>query len=86
MLTSTQAEHFAGIALANVVREYPNKQDHVLGGDGDHLPSRLLHPAFYGSFDWHSCVHMHWLLVARAAAASPTCRGAMRSTRCSIVI
>jgi hypothetical protein len=27
------------------------------------LPARVLHPAFYGSFDWHSCVHMHWLLV-----------------------
>ncbi len=24
---------------------------------------RHLHPAFYGSFDWHSCVHMHWLLA-----------------------
>jgi hypothetical protein len=23
----------------------------------------LLHPAFYGSYDWHSCVHMHWLLA-----------------------
>ena len=22
-----------------------------------------LHPVFYGSFDWHSCVHMHWLLA-----------------------
>ncbi|HEX9300725.1 MAG TPA: DUF2891 domain-containing protein [Casimicrobiaceae bacterium] len=63
MLSLTQAARFADIALANVVREYPNKQDHVLEGDGDHLPSRLLHPAFHGSFDWHSCVHMHWLLV-----------------------
>jgi len=63
MLTLMQAERFAGIALANVDREYPNKQDHVQYTDGDHLPSRLLHPAFYGSFDWHSCVHMHWLLV-----------------------
>jgi hypothetical protein len=24
---------------------------------------RALHPAFFGSYDWHSCVHMHWLLV-----------------------
>src|SRR5262249_5368348 len=23
----------------------------------------MLHPAFYGSYDWHSAVHMHWLLV-----------------------
>src|SRR6185437_436733 len=21
------------------------------------------HPVFYGSFDWHSCVHGHWLLA-----------------------
>ena len=63
MLSTTLAVRFVEIALANVVREYPNKQDHVLDGDGDHLPSRVLHPAFHGSFDWHSCVHMHWLLV-----------------------
>ncbi len=62
-LTATYAERFAAVALANLVREYPNKQDHVLEGDGDHLPSRVLHPAFHASFDWHSCVHMHWLLV-----------------------
>jgi hypothetical protein len=24
---------------------------------------RALHPAFFGSFDWHSCVHAHWLLA-----------------------
>src|SRR5262249_30734284 len=57
------AEHFASVALANVVREYPNKADHVLASDEDVQPSRALHPSFYGSFDWHSCVHMHWLLV-----------------------
>ena len=22
------------------------------------------HPAFYGCFDWHSCVHGHWMLVS----------------------
>jgi hypothetical protein len=62
-LSAAQAERFAAIALANLVREYPNKQDHVLGGDADLLPSRALHPAFCTSFDWHSCVHMHWLIV-----------------------
>src|SRR4029077_14364955 len=24
---------------------------------------RDLHPIFYGSFDWHSCVHSYWLLA-----------------------
>ena len=26
-------------------------------GDEDALPPRALHPIFFGSFDWHSCVH-----------------------------
>ena len=63
MLSATLASRFATIALANVVREYPGKADHVPASDADLLPPRVLHPAFYGSYDWHSCVHMHWLLV-----------------------
>jgi hypothetical protein len=35
----------------------------VIAGDGDVVAPRDLHPAFHGSFDWHSCVHMHWLLA-----------------------
>jgi len=62
-LTPERAAAFADIALANVVREFPNKLDHVMGAAGDVLRPRELHPAFYGSFDWHSCVHMHWLLA-----------------------
>jgi hypothetical protein len=54
---------FARIALANVAREYPAKLDHVLRGPEDLRGPRALHPAFYGSFDWHSCVHMHWTLA-----------------------
>jgi hypothetical protein len=57
------ASPFARIALANIRQEYPNKLDHVLNGPHEVLPPRMLHPLFYGSFDWHSCVHMHWLLV-----------------------
>ena len=63
MLTPELAERFATIALTNVEREYPNKLDHVLGAPSDVQSPRTLHPAFYGSFDWHSCVHMHWLLA-----------------------
>jgi hypothetical protein len=61
--TPELASAFARIALANVAREYPAKLDHVLADDGDLAPPRRLHPAFHGSFDWHSCVHMHWLLA-----------------------
>jgi hypothetical protein len=57
------ASRFASIALANVVQEYPNHIVHLLNGPDDVRTPRALHPAFYGSYDWHSCVHMHWLLV-----------------------
>ena len=50
-------------ALGNVTSEYPNKLDHVLTGPGDLLTPRTLHPIFFGSFDWHSCVHAYWLLA-----------------------
>ncbi len=63
LLSATQATAFAQVALANVVREYPARQDHVLGGPEDIASPRALHPSFYGAYDWHSCVHMHWLLA-----------------------
>jgi hypothetical protein len=53
----------AQIALGHVAREYPHKLDHVLTGDEDLLPPRELHPIFFGSFDWHSCVHGWWTLL-----------------------
>jgi len=62
-LTAAFASRLARVALGNVVTEYPTKQDHVLAGPADVLTSRAMHPAFYGSFDWHSCVHMHWSLA-----------------------
>jgi hypothetical protein len=63
LLTRVQASAFAHLALANVEREYPHKLDHVMAGPEDAAAPRALHPAFFGSFDWHSCVHAHWLLV-----------------------
>ena len=63
ILTPELASHFARIALGHVTREYPNKLDHVLAGPADARGPRALHPIFYGSFDWHSCVHGHWLLA-----------------------
>ena len=54
---------FAGLALAHVTREFPNKLDHVLTDVGDVHSPRELHPIFFGSFDWHSCVHGYWLLA-----------------------
>lgn len=62
-LTRDIAEKFAGLALAHVGREYPNKMDHVIAGHDDVRGPRALHPIFFGSFDWHSCVHSYWLLA-----------------------
>ena len=62
-LTPETAERFATIALAHVTREYPHKLDHVMEGPEDLLGPRALHPIFFGSFDWHSCVHGYWLML-----------------------
>ena len=63
MLDAGMAARFARIALGHVAREYPNKPEHVLDSDADVLPPRALHPVFFGSFDWHSCVHGWWTLL-----------------------
>jgi hypothetical protein len=62
-LTPDLAARFAAIALGHVTREYPHKLDHVLDGPEDVLSPRELHPIFFGSFDWHSCVHGWWLML-----------------------
>jgi hypothetical protein len=63
VLSTNQAYRLADVVLANVAREFPNKLDHVLTGSQDIRGPRALHPIFYGSFDWHSCVHGYWTLV-----------------------
>jgi hypothetical protein len=62
-LDADTGSRFARIALSHITREYPHKLDHVLQADEDALPPRLLHPIFFGSFDWHSCVHGWWSLL-----------------------
>ena len=62
-LTPDLAERFARLALSHVTREYPNKLDHVISNSDDLKSPRELHPVFFGSFDWHSCVHGYWLLA-----------------------
>jgi len=61
-LTPGIATLYARTALGHVTREYPNKLDHVLAGPQDVRGARALHPVFFGSFDWHSCVHGWWTL------------------------
>ena len=63
MLTAELASAFARVALANVEREYPRRARPAADRPGREWQPRKLHPAFYGSYDWHSAVHMHWLLA-----------------------
>ena len=63
ILDRAMASRMASIALGHVGKEYPHKLDHVLLGDEDAVPPRVLHPIFHGSFDWHSCVHGWWTLL-----------------------
>ncbi|MEO1448261.1 MAG: DUF2891 family protein, partial [Bacteroidota bacterium] len=67
---SVFANRLGSLALECVHREYPNKIAHVMNADDDAQPPRVLTPAFYGCFDWHSAVHGHWLL-ARLARQFP---------------
>src|SRR5688572_24028340 len=46
--------------------------------DADLKPPRVLTPAFYGCYDWHSSVHGHWLL-ARVAKLFPNSEVAKRA-------
>ena len=62
-LTRKQASDLARLALRGLGKEYPNKPEHVMAGPDDVKGPKALHPAFYGSYDWHSSVHGHWMLV-----------------------
>ncbi|QYD72126.1 DUF2891 domain-containing protein [Paraburkholderia edwinii] len=61
--TAALASKFANLALGHLTREYPNQLTHRLAGPQDVKSPRSLHPIFYGSFDWHSCVHGYWLVL-----------------------
>lgn len=66
MLDADLASAFARVALANVQREYPRRLDQLLTTPDTEWRPRALHPAIFGSYDWHSAVHMHWLLALQA--------------------
>ena len=69
-LDQARAAGIAAMVLSCLHREYPVHMVHLVRGPEDVRPPRELTPAFYGSFDWHSCVHGHWAL-ARLARLVP---------------
>lgn len=63
MTLAAVGSRYAETILAAVRQEYPNHLRHVMDGPDDRPTPRALHPAFYGCFDWHSAVEMHWALA-----------------------
>lgn len=62
-IVAERANEWITLAVDNIEREYPYMPWMVVEGPGP-LPShRELHPTFFGSFDWHSCVEMYWVAV-----------------------
>ena len=59
-----RADSWARTILEVLSTVHPYGSGHVSrdASDTDVDPVRL-HPAFHGSFDWHSSVHMHWSAV-----------------------
>lgn len=55
---------FAEVALSNITREYPYASHHLARSVADIVPAAEKNPAFANSYDWHSSVHMHYLLAS----------------------
>ncbi len=62
-LLSEQAATYVDVALDNITREYPHMPYFIAESPESYQVHRAYHPAFFGSFDWHSCVEMHWVAV-----------------------
>jgi Protein of unknown function (DUF2891) len=81
-LDAALAERFAVLALQNIGEQWPHKLDHVINAPQDLQAPIALHPAFYGAYDWHSAVHMHWTLARilrlhPATSSAPAIRAAL---------
>ena len=62
-LMAQLAPSYADVVLDNLARPYPHSAHHTTRSVNDRPTPEQIHPAFYTSFDWHSCVHMHALGV-----------------------
>jgi len=62
-LSLDMANSLMDLPLSCVYQKYPYKLGQVLGEKEELQEPEVLHPAFYGCFDWHSAVHGHWSIV-----------------------
>ncbi len=62
-LDGSTANQWGQLVLAGVETEFPNKLSLVYSNEDQIGTPREHFPAFYGSYDWHSSVHGHWVLI-----------------------
>jgi hypothetical protein len=74
-LRAQAAPDYATVVLGNLSEPFPHSAHHTQVSADDRPTPEQIHPAFYTSFDWHSCVHMHWLGVSLLGAAAGAASG-----------
>ena len=62
-LLRKHANDWLQVGFDNMNREFPHRPDLVISEPGPYRTHRERHPVFYGSYDWHSCVEMYWMMV-----------------------
>ncbi|QGQ19824.1 DUF2891 family protein [Cellulomonas sp. JZ18] len=72
----------ARVVRTNLATAWPYHLVHLAASPADVRAPAELYPAFHTSFDWHSCVHMHWLgvEVLRAGHVDDGLRASLSST------
>lgn len=80
--TAALAPTAAAVVRANLATTWPYHLVHLASSAQDVRTPAELHPAFHTSFDWHSCVHMHWLgvEVLRSGHRDDALRAALGAT------
>ena len=62
-LTLSEANKLVELPLHCVETPYPYKTGIILGSADDLKEPSVIHPVFYGCFDWHSAAHGYWSMV-----------------------
>lgn len=70
-LSAATATAYATCAMQVLQTPYPYAMQHLTMDAQDRPRPDAVHPVFWGSYDWHSSVHMHWSL-ARLLHFHPT--------------
>lgn len=81
-----RADGYLDLALRCITREYPNMPWLIAEGPGPYPTHREAHPIFFGCFDWHSCVEMHWAIVRLLRRLPELDGAAARATMRDLII